>query len=187
MSSRQWLAVDVMAAIFIFVSARSVSFVHRSSDDFVLALICSLAVIGRRKWPLPSLAVVTLSFATLTGLNGAPIGLSVALALVAYTAASRERRPVSIWALVAAEIALAISIGAMRGRGTVAQTAIESLLVLAAAWFVGDSISARRATSPQPPNTRGRRTPIARGAPSRMRGSVSPASCTTSSPTPWRS
>ena len=84
---------------------RSVSFVHRSSDDLVLALICSLAVIGRRKWPLPSLAVVTLSFATLTGLNGAPIGLSVALALVAYTAASRERRPVSIWALVAAEIA----------------------------------------------------------------------------------
>ena len=144
-SERLWVALDVVAAILIFFSTRNVPFQHKTSDALVLVLICSLSVVGRRKWPLASLALATLTFAALTNLRGgAPTWLSVALALVGYMVASRERRPLSIWALVSAEVVLGIAIGVVGGRGDAAETAIQSLVVLAAAWFVGDSVSARR-------------------------------------------
>ena len=147
-SERQWLALDVAAAVFVFFSAGlalRAPVGHKSPADLALVLVCSLGVAARRRWPIPAMAVVTLSFAALANLGGAPLALSGALALVGYMVSAREPRTLSIRALVVAEAVLAAAIGIVGSGGAVGQEAIQSLLVLAAAWFVGDSVSARRA------------------------------------------
>jgi signal transduction histidine kinase len=147
-TERQWLALDAATAVVVFLStglSLRAQFAHKSGAGFALVLVCCLGMAVRRRWPLPAMAVVTLSFAGLTTLGSTPLALSVALALAGYMVAARAPRALSIPALVVALVALAIALGIGGRGGAVGQEAIQSLLVLAAAWFVGDSVSARRA------------------------------------------
>ncbi len=143
---RQWTAIDVLAGVCIALSSglTQAPFHHNRSGDLILDLVAALAIAGRRRWPVPALAVVTIVFIASTTNEGPTLAISASLALVGYMVAARSPRSTSIWALVIAEAAMAAAIGVSGGRGPIAQEATESLLVLAAAWFVGDSVSARR-------------------------------------------
>lgn len=98
---------------------------------------------------MPSLAVATVVITVLAAFGQVLLPLGVVLSLVGYTVATATPRPYSIFALVAAEAVLCLGlwIGIAFGHGAhgpVAAEAIQSFLPLVAAWFVGDSVAARR-------------------------------------------
>jgi signal transduction histidine kinase len=98
---------------------------------------------------MPALAVVTAAVAVLTVLGLSLLPLSAMLSVVGYMAAARTPRRSSIGALVVAEAVLCLGLwaGIALGHGAhgpVGDEAIQSLLPLVAAWFIGDSVSARR-------------------------------------------
>jgi signal transduction histidine kinase len=99
---------------------------------------------------MPALAVVTIAVAILLSLGRSLLPLGLMLCLVGYTAAARTPRRASIRALVVAEavLCLALWLGLALGNGghgPVGADAIQSLLPLVAAWFIGDSVATRRA------------------------------------------
>jgi signal transduction histidine kinase len=156
LSGRQWQAVDTVLAVLGFLTTelafRSGGWHrwHAIPLRIGLALLGSAPIAFRRRWPLPALALVTAALATLTILGRSSLLLSVMLGLVGYTVAAQLPRRSSVWAFAGAELSLGLAlwIGVKvgnAGRGPVGIEAIQSILPLAAAWFVGDSVSARRA------------------------------------------
>jgi len=117
---------------------------HDRPADIVLALVASAPVALRRPFPLPAFAITTLAVAALvaSGRSGLPLGSL--LVLVGYMVAARASRRSSVPALVLGEVALLGALatsGAPRNLGS--QTA-EVALLLALAWFVGNSVSSRQ-------------------------------------------
>ena len=99
---------------------------------------------------MPTLAVVTAAVAILLSLGRSLLPLGLMLCLVGYTVAARTPRRASIRALVVAEVVLCLGLWlgialGNAGHGPVGAGAIQTLLPLVAAWFVGDSVAARRA------------------------------------------
>jgi signal transduction histidine kinase len=76
----------------------------------------------------------------------APLALCAMLGIASYLAASRLRRRVSIPAVAASAAALGgvLAYAAVTVRGAPAADAVEGFLPLAAGWFIGDSVAARR-------------------------------------------
>jgi len=100
-----------------------------------------------RSWPLLVMAAAVTASCVLIATGTAPLPVLVLLALGTYLVASRLPRRVSIPAAAAAAVALGATLLAAAVRATrspVAAEAVESLLPLAAAWFVGDASAARR-------------------------------------------
>ena len=123
---------------------RHVQLAHVS---WLLLLACvvlaSLPIGLRRRWPLPVLAVVTGATVVLTVGGRSPLGVGILLALAGYTVVTQKSRRLALRGLVVAEVALggALAVGlAAFGAG-----AFGVLIPLAVAWFVGDSVAARRA------------------------------------------
>ncbi len=105
----------------------------------------TLPIAIRRIYPLPVLIVVTaaLMLVTIGGHNDAGFPL---VALPLYTVASQYERRDSIIALIGtcAVILVSVLVAELVRRGN-AGLAFNSVLAGAAAWFVGDSVRARRA------------------------------------------
>jgi len=151
LTERWWVALDWVAALFGFLTAviylhdpRLGGF-HDKPADIVLALVACVPVALRRRFPLPTFAVTTAAIAVLLASGHSLLPLSTMLALVGYMVASRAPRRSSIPALVFGVVAILAALaasGALRNLGS--QTA-EVVLLLAVAWFVGNSMSARRA------------------------------------------
>ncbi len=147
LSERQWLGLDGAAALLGFVTT---VFYLRSSGtggpaDTVLALLASAPIALRRRWPVPVLAVVAAAIGAWMALGRSSLPLSTMLCLAGYMVADRVPRRSSILALVGAEAVLAVALGVAYARGTLGAEGVQSFLPLAAAWFVGDSVSARQA------------------------------------------
>jgi len=111
--------------------------------DAVLALLASLPVGLRRRFPLLVLVLVGLSTAALAAQSKSAWALSAVLALAGYTAALQSERRRSIVACTAIVIVIGVALGAS-ARGNVLTTGIVGLIGLGAAWVVGDSVSVRR-------------------------------------------
>jgi signal transduction histidine kinase len=148
-SERQRLAFDVLAAV---VALAAVALLvrmqsHPHEPRFVLpALACAL-IACRRRWPFPLLAIAAAAVAVEMAMGGTAPILSLLLGLGAYTVASRAPRRLSIPVALAAAAALgvALAFAAITATGApLAVEAVEGFLPLAAAWFVGDSVAARR-------------------------------------------
>jgi len=151
LSERRWRALDGMVALFGLLAAElDLRSVHGSrAADISLALLACGAVAFRRRWPIESLAVVTIAVAGLAVVGQVLLPLGAMLSAVGYTVAARTPRRSSILALVGAEAACSLGIwmGFAFGHGAhgpVATPAIETFLPLVAAWFVGDSVAARQ-------------------------------------------
>ena len=150
---KQWLIVDVVLSVFFFLAeSGSVIFGNEAKGEplhkalLIVALgFATLPIALRRRYPFSVLVVVTaaLALATLLGNNvtGAPL-----LALPLYSVATRYERRDSAKALVGSCLVILVSIAiAAAIRSTSGTIELNTVLAGAAAWFVGDSLRARRA------------------------------------------
>jgi len=108
---------------------------HRYVFGLALALIQTLPLLVRRRWPLAVLALVTVgalgdafAYRTVVPLAGA---------VAVYTVAVYESRRRSAWATAAALLAMVAA--------TVRSTDYASLVFFAAAWVLGENLRTRRA------------------------------------------
>ena len=111
--------------------------------DAVLALLASLPVGVRRRFPLSVLVLVGASIAALDAQANSSWALSAMLVLAGYTAALQRERRRSIVVCAAVAILLGVTLGTS-ARGDDLATGIAGVLGLGAAWVFGDSVSVRR-------------------------------------------
>jgi signal transduction histidine kinase len=107
---------------------------------------CSLVLLLRR-WPLPVLAAAVAANAMVMSVGNTSLPFGMILGFASYLVASRLSRQVSIEAAVASAALLGavLTYAVFEVRtGSVAAEAVVTVLPLAAGWFIGDSVSARR-------------------------------------------
>ena len=113
-----------------------------------LALVASLPIAVRRRWPALVLALVSAATAVLTVAGLSVLPLDAMLGLAAYSVAARAPRPSSVRALARAETILTAALGILLVHAhTTGDTGIQNLLAVAVAWFIGDGVAARRASA----------------------------------------
>jgi signal transduction histidine kinase len=149
LSERQWLVLDGAAALAGFLLAALELHAPGTTEELAgigPVLVASAPVAVRRRWPLPVLAVVATAIAALTTAGLSVLPLDAMLGCAAYTVAVQVPRRSSLYALAGSEAIMALALGVVLVRThTPGNAGIENLLVLAAAWFIGDGMSARRA------------------------------------------
>ena len=148
----QRFALDLVAVILGFVAA--IANLHppqgdsspapRGAVEIALLVLACAPILLRRRWPIPVLAVVTAATSALTADDRSPLVLIVMVVLASYMVADRVPRRWSVPALVGAEAVLGVALGIAATRGVPGDNGLQGLLPVAAAWFVGDSIAARR-------------------------------------------
>ena len=155
LGQRQWPVVAAFAAcaVVIAVASSSGPAPHARGQSLFLALVIALVagapIAALRRWPVPVLAVAIAADAVAIAVaaRSAPLPFGVMLGLASYLVASRLPRRVSIPAVAASAaaigVALVYALLTARSAQVVAE-GVESFTPLAAAWFIGDSVAARR-------------------------------------------
>jgi|SRR5579872_358290 len=121
---------------------------HRAARVLLLlVLVACVPIVFFRRWPIPVLALGGFGTTVEMASGVASVPLCVILGVGVYLTASRLPRRVSI----ALTLGTAVTLGAalLYAAGTVSVApipteALEGFLPLVAAWFVGDSVAARR-------------------------------------------
>jgi signal transduction histidine kinase len=146
---RLWFAsamvalVCVVAVILVLSQAK-----HVGGPRFgMAALMCVPAIAFGRRWPLPFLVLASGAAAVQTAGGTASLLVSVVLGAAGYAVAAGVSRRLSIFAVLATA---AVFGAALLYAWTTAQHAplgvgaVEGFVPLAAGWFIGDSVAARR-------------------------------------------
>jgi signal transduction histidine kinase len=158
-TARQWLSIDVAFSLIFFLGGlASFTFGVQGKENephvtlLVVALILAAVPIAfRRKYPLPVLIVVTggLIMATLLGQG---FGLAPVAVFPLYTVATQLDRRTSVMALCGVGLAFLASLGLVALVHATGRNVTENvndlttnIITCGAAWFVGDSVRARRA------------------------------------------
>jgi signal transduction histidine kinase len=148
---RQLLSTIVLAACAALAAVAMASGPYPRPLDqrLLLALVLCAPIVALRRWPLPGLAVATAGSTLFIAAQGSQsLPLSIVTGLAIYFAASRLPRATSVRVAGAAAAALAAgvvyAVFTVRQSGVVGDGAIASLMPMAAAWFAGDSVAARR-------------------------------------------
>ncbi len=148
---RQWLATVVLiAGAGLATLALAVAVTPGRGQHGVPALMVCGPVVLLRRWPLPVLAVATAVTGLAMAWGNAPLPLSIMIGLAMYAAAAGLPRRLSIPAAGAAATILAGAIiyAAFAIRTTphasLATQVLDGFVPLTAAWFIGDSVAARR-------------------------------------------
>ena len=148
-SRRQWPASAVLAVCTALVALAVTAGPdpHQRAPQFLLVGVACSPIALLRRWPLTVLAAATVVKALVMTRGIASLPFAIVLGFASYCAASRLPRRVSITAVAASAAilggALLYATFAVR-RISPAAEAIEAFLPLAAAWFIGDSVAARR-------------------------------------------
>jgi signal transduction histidine kinase len=152
-SERRWQATVALAgcAGLAVVAIAAAPYPARPAQRLALAVLACGPVILLRRWPLPALAVVAAAAGTLmamaSGRGSLPLGIMLVLGLAMYFVASKLPRKASIGTAVAAAAALGGPLGYAAITSQTPSFAVRAaggLVPLAAAWFIGDSVAARR-------------------------------------------
>jgi signal transduction histidine kinase len=151
-SGRRLVALDVAFAAVLVVAGLlrldaigARSGVHAPALVLDVLLVLGTAPVAVRRWaPAPSLIVMAVAAAALTGIGKPPLAVDLSTGLSAYAVAMRWQRRPALAAFVAAEVLLAIGVGIAIGRGVAGSYVIHTMLVVAVTWFAGDSVSNRR-------------------------------------------
>jgi hypothetical protein len=161
---RQWFSIDIALTLLLFLVGlvtivgqgshggvlRNAGLHHPHSVALFLALcVATLPLPLRRRYPLPVLVVVTCALGAVVVI-GQNIADTPIVAFPIYIVAAQYERRVSIVALCAVGLALlvALEIGEHLGYATssvMTDQVSSNVIVAVAAWFVGDSVRARRA------------------------------------------
>ena len=111
-----------------------------------LLLACA-PVVFLRRWPLLALAVLTTLAGVVTAWGGAsfPLGVLLGLALYFSVLALPRRRSILLALAVAVVLAATVTCSAITVvHPPLASEAVENFVPLAGAWFIADSVAARR-------------------------------------------
>jgi signal transduction histidine kinase len=149
LSERQWPASVVLAACagLAMLTLAAGPYAHARGKGVVLALLVCGPIVLLRRWPLPVLAVAAAATAVVMAAGNAPLPFGIMLGLAVYLVASRLPRRWSVPTAVATAAALgaALLYAALAVRtASPAGEAVDGLVPVAAAWFIGDSVAARR-------------------------------------------
>jgi signal transduction histidine kinase len=120
---------------------------HSEGRQLLIPLLVCVPVVVLRRWPLPVLGVVTVAAGMITARGMALLPFGILLGSALYFSALRLPRPKSI--------ALALAVATVLGATVVysafavqtaqpAAEATENFVPLAGAWFIADSVAARR-------------------------------------------
>jgi signal transduction histidine kinase len=145
----QWLAALMLAAAagaVVLTIAAWLQVNQKGAGQLIPLLVC-LPVVVLRRWPLPVLGVVTAAAAVVTATGKASLPFGVLLGLALYFPALGLPRPRSIALAVAVAVALGVAVvysAFAVGTAQVAAAATENFVPLAGAWFIADSVAARR-------------------------------------------
>jgi signal transduction histidine kinase len=149
-TERQWLGLATALSALACAAAIGLVIVHLghargpSLDPAVLPCIPVLAF-GRR-WPLPVLALASAAAAAQVASGTGSLLMSLVLGVAGYTVAAGVPRRLSIRAVLAAAAIFGAAVlyaGLTYGASRLAAGAM-GFLPLAAGWFIGDSVAARR-------------------------------------------
>jgi signal transduction histidine kinase len=148
-SRRQWLASAALVTGTALATLGLVAgpYPHAPGPRVIVAFVVCSPIVALRRWPLPVLAVVAAANTLVMAAGVDPLPFGVMLGFASYLAASRLPRRVSIVAAAASAAALGGALGyaAFTVRpASLGAEAVPGLLSLAAAWFIGDSVAARR-------------------------------------------
>jgi signal transduction histidine kinase len=147
-SERQWLATVVFtvaagAVILWVLSAPR----PQEGRELLIPLVGCFLVFFLRRWPLPVLALTAGLALTLTIAGNAILPPGILLAVAMYSAALSMPRSRSIVVAVAIAVALSAAVVysavAVRTSAPPAEATVD-LVPLAGAWFMADSVAARR-------------------------------------------
>ena len=110
----------------------------------LIPLLACVPVVALRRWPLPVLGVVTAAAGAVAAWGSAtlPVGVLLGLALYLSVLGLPRRRSILLALAVAAALGVAVVYSAVTV-GT-AQEATAIFVPLAGAWFIADSVAARR-------------------------------------------
>jgi signal transduction histidine kinase len=113
----------------------------------VIPLLACVPVVALRRWPLPVLGVVTAAAGMVAAWGSASLPFGVLLGLALYFSALGLPRPKSI--VLALGVAAALGATVVYSaftvmRAPVASEIVENFVPLAGAWFIADSVAARR-------------------------------------------
>jgi signal transduction histidine kinase len=149
LGERQWSASVVFAAgaglALLTLAVGPLS--HAPGRGLVPALLVCGPIVALRRWPVPVLAVAAAATAVVMAAGNAPLSFGVMLGLAVYFVASRLPRRWSVPAALATAAALGVALvyAALAVRhASPASEAVASLVPVAAAWFIGDSVATRR-------------------------------------------
>jgi signal transduction histidine kinase len=135
------------SAALVTLALTSGPYPHQGGSQLVLVGVACSPIMLLRRWPLTVLAAATVANGLVMARGIAPLPLGIMLGFASYFAASRLPRRVSIPAAAASAAALGgtlVYVAFAVRHASPAAEAIQALLPLAAAWFIGDSIAARR-------------------------------------------
>jgi signal transduction histidine kinase len=120
---------------------------HWEGRQLLLPLLACALVVVLRGWPLPVLGVVTCAVVIVTVTGHASLPLGGLIGLASYFAAVRlpRSRSVALAVAVAAALGAAVAYSAFAvSTALPAAEATDNFVPLAAAWFIADSVAARR-------------------------------------------
>jgi len=122
--------------------------VHARGPKLDLAVLMFVPAIAfGRRWPLPFLVLASGAAAAQMSSGSASPLVSLVLGVAGYAVAAGVSRRLSICAVLAAAAVFGAALvyaGTTTWHAPLAVGAVEGLLPLAAGWFIGDSVAARR-------------------------------------------
>jgi signal transduction histidine kinase len=146
---RQWLASAALATCAALVTLALVlgPYSHARGQGLLFVFVMCSPVVLLRRWPLVVLAAAVVANALVMAEGIAALSFGIMLGFGSYLTASRLPRQLSIPAAAASATVLGGAIGyatLMVRDAAPAAEFVQGLLPLAAAWFIGDSVAARR-------------------------------------------
>ena len=145
----RWLATVVLTAGagVVMLTALAGPAVHQDWARLVIPLLAGVSIVVLQRWPLAVLGVVTVAagMVTASGSASLPFGILLGLALYFPALGLPRRRSIALALAVAAALAVAVvysSFAIMRAQ--VPAEVVENFVPLAGAWFIADSVAARR-------------------------------------------
>ena len=190
LNERQQLGLSVALTALACIALVINRLGHAPATRLGLAgVVCIPAISFGRRWPLPVLALASAAAAAQMASGTTTLMVSLVLGIAGYAVAVGVPRRLSICAVLAAAAifgAAALYAGLTKGPAPLEAEAVVGLLPLAAGWFIGDSVAARRrylaGLAEQAERERAAEAERARQESGRS-ACASPASCTMSSRT----
>jgi signal transduction histidine kinase len=148
-SQGQWLSAVLLGAsvgAIVFTLVMGTGLRHGGARLFILPLAC-VPIVLLRRWPLPVLGVVTVmaGLVTAVGSTSLPCGILLGLAMYFSALVLPRSRSIALGLAVAAALGATLLYSAFAATDAqVAAEAVVDFVPMTGAWFIADSVAARR-------------------------------------------
>jgi signal transduction histidine kinase len=147
-TKNQWLLPVVLAAAgAVVLRAAAASGLHNQGEPLLIPVLACVPIVVLRRWPLPVLGTVTAATAMVaaSGIASLPFGIMVGLALYFSALTLPRPRTIALALAVATVLGAAVAYAAVTvGYTPAAAGFIVNLVPVTGAWFIADSVAARR-------------------------------------------